>query len=484
MNRTKVFIGGQWQETVHGKQHIAIDPATEQEFGRAVIGTAEDADAVVAAAQAAFPAWAALSAEARADVLEDIALAWERRGEEVARLVSMEVGMPLQFSIFNNVLGPVATLRYYAALARGLQTEEDRTPIAFHGKTKVRKNPVGVVAAIIPWNFPLMLMVTKIAPALAAGCTVVVKPAEQNALSAHVVSEIMAEAGVPAGVVNIVAGNADFASAVVAHQHVAKVAFTGSTPVGRTIAGVVGQRLGETNLELGGKSAAIVLDDADLDHTLAQLPPLSFMNSGQTCFAQTRVIATPGIYDAVVDGYARYAERQVLGSPLDEQTTMGPVISAEQRGRVHRLVSTGIENGARLVSGGLAGEVPDSGFYVAPTVFADVDNSWEIAQEEIFGPVVCIIPASDEADAVRLANDSVYGLAGSVWTRNEELGHDIARQVEVGSFGINGYLPDPGAPWGGLKASGSGRENGPEAVDSYLRADTIYHFEVPSAPGP
>ncbi|MDQ0821416.1 aldehyde dehydrogenase (NAD+) [Arthrobacter sp. V4I6] len=482
MNRTKMFIGGAWQETAQGTQRDLVNPATEEVFGQAVIATAEDAGPAVEAAHSALPAWSMTSGATRADLLERIARAWEGRGSEVALLVTQEMGMPLRDSAFNNVAGPVAVLRYYAGIARNVQLEERRAPFAFKGEVIVRKSPVGVVAAVVPWNYPLMLMATKLGPALAAGCTVVIKPAEENALSGYLVADIMAEAGVPPGVVNVVAGGPDFARALVAHPKVGKVAFTGSTPVGRSIAREVGGRLGSVNLELGGKSAAVVLDDADLVHTLSQLPPLSFLNAGQTCFAQTRVIATPNVYEEIVEGYRRYAKSQVLGSPLDEGTTMGPVVSGKQRQRINEYIEHGVSAGARLVSGGVTGEVPERGFYVRPTVFADVDNAWAVAQEEIFGPVVCIIRAKDEDDAVRIANDSPYGLAGSVWTGDVERGLALACLIEAGSFGINGYLPDMAAPWGGTKASGSGRENGPEAVDDFLRADTIYKFDGGAGP--
>jgi betaine-aldehyde dehydrogenase len=443
-----------------------------------VLAGAEDADTVVAAARQALETWSRSSGVDRANVLEAIACAWEARGDEIARLVTSEMGMPLPQSEFHNAAGPVGLLRYYADVARGFEAEESRVPFAFKGRAVVRKNPIGVVAAIVPWNFPMMLLATKLGPALAAGCTVVVKPAEENALSGFLLGEIMAKARVPAGVVNIAVGGADFAEALVRHPHVDKVAFTGSTSVGQGIASQVGERLGAVSLELGGKSAAIVLDDADLGHTLANLPPLSFMNSGQTCFAQTRIIATPGVYGEIVEGFAVFAKEQVVGSPFDPDTTMGPVVSARSQQRIAGFVEQGMSYGARVVAGGVDGEVPERGFYVAPTVFADVDNSWSIAQEEIFGPVVCIIPALDEEDAVRIANDSNYGLAGSVWTGDVERGMDIARRIEAGSFGINGYIPDLSSPWGGVKASGTGRENGPEAIENFLRSDTIYKFEA------
>ncbi|MCG2624771.1 aldehyde dehydrogenase [Arthrobacter sp. I2-34] len=478
MERTQMYVGGTWRDTAATRMRALTDPATGETIGHAAMAGAEDADTVVGAARRALGAWSRTSGAERAEVLEAIAGAWEARGDEMAGLVTREMGMPLSQSAFHNAAGPVGLLRYYAGIARGFEAVQSRAPFAFEGSAIVRRNPVGVVAAIVPWNFPMMLLATKLGPALAAGCTVVVKPAEENAFSGSLLGSILAEAGVPAGVVNVAVGGPDFAGALVRHPHVDKVAFTGSTAVGRLIASQVGERLGAASLELGGKSAAIVLDDADLAHTLANLPPLSFMNSGQTCFAQTRVIATPGVYEQVVEGFARYAKEQVVGSPFHPDTTMGPLVSARQRERVTGFIEQGLSSGARVVAGGVDGQVPGHGFYVAPTVFADVDNSWPIAQEEIFGPVVCIIPARDQEHAIHIANDSVYGLGGSVWTGDAERGMEIAGRIEAGSFGINGYLPDLSAPWGGVKASGTGRENGPEAIEAFLRTDTIYRFDT------
>lgn len=469
----------------HGRENAAagsrtrnlIDPSTGKSLGTTALVPASEVEMIVRSARGALGAWSARSGRDRAQVIEAIADAWEARADDMSLAVTREMGMPLGFSRFNNAVGPIAVLRYYAGLARRMEPEDSRTPFAFSGRVIVRRNPVGVVAAIVPWNYPWMLLATKLGPALAAGCTVIVKPAEENAISGGILGEILQAAGVPEGVVEVAVGGSDFAETLVRHPGVDKVAFTGSTAVGRRIAGIVGQRLGSVSLELGGKSAAIVLDDADMERTLAELPQLSFLNSGQTCFAQTRVIATPSVYERVVQGYVDYVDAQILGSPVDVHTTLGPVVSERQRENILNYIQLARAAGARVHRAAI--EIPTEGFFVPPTILADVDNGWDVAQEEIFGPVVCIIPARDEEHAVRIANDSDYGLAGSVWTRNVEKGIALSRQIAAGSFGINGYLPDLSSPWGGVKASGSGRENGPEAVDGFLRFDAVYEFASP-----
>lgn len=475
-----IYIGGRWVAPVRGERVTLIDPSTEAVLGEPYLATAEDAGAAVDAAAEAFESWSQLAYAERADVLERIAGIWERRAEEIAQSVSREMGMPIANSRLTNGVGAARNFRYYADMARTWQAEEVREAASFEGSVIVRSVPVGVVAAIAPWNYACYLITSKVAPALAAGCTVVLKPAVENALTSVLMAEVFEEAGVPAGVVNVVVGAPDFGAALVADPRVASVAFTGSTAVGKRIGAVVGERLASTNLELGGKSAAIVLDDADLETTLRDLPALSFRNSGQTCFAQTRVIATAGIYDQVVDGLAAWADAQVLGSAFDDTSTLGPLGTAGQRATAHRFIASGLASGARLVAGGLDADVPSPGFFVRPTVFADVDNASELAQEEVFGPVICVIRAEDEDDAIRLANASRYGLAGTVWTTDIERGTSVARRMETGSVGINGFRPDLASPFGGVKDSGSGRENGPEGLRVFLRPESIYRFGVPA----
>ena len=481
MHLGTVYLDGRFVPPAEGATAVLTDPSTGLPIATAAMGTAADVDAAVSAAERALPAWSAAGFAERAEVIDRLVAAWLRRSEEIAATVSREMGMPITMSRLTNGTGAAATLRYYADIARALDAEEQRTPMSFDGSVVVRRAPVGVVAAIAPWNYPCQLMATKIGPALAAGCTVVLKPPVENALTARILGELADEAEVPPGVLNVVVGDAAFGSGLVADPRVALVAFTGSTAVGRRIGSVVGERLGACNLELGGKSAAIVLDDADVDALIPALGPRAFRNSGQTCFAQTRIITTPGVHDAVVDGLASWARAQVLGHASDEATTFGPLATAAQRDRVRGFIEQGLADGAVLVAGGLDAEVPGDGFFVAPTLLDDVDNSSAVAQEEIFGPVVCVIRAVDEDDAVRIANDSPYGLAGSVWTGDQQRGAALARRIEAGTVGVNGYRPDMSSPFGGIKASGSGRENGPEGLEPFLRRDSLYLF-APAAP--
>jgi aldehyde dehydrogenase (NAD+) len=476
MSNTQMFINGAFADTTKKQQAEVINPSDGSILGSGVVATKEDVAPLVAAAKSALKVWSKTTPSERAAALGRLSAAWEARSAELVAAVSQEMGMPVGYSgIFNGFL-PMATYGYYAELAGAIELETTQPALGREGTVILRKNPVGVVAAIVPWNFPYVLLANKIAPALAAGCTVIVKPPVENVISARIASEIFEAAGLPAGVINVVAGDVEFSQALVAHPDVDRVAFTGSTATGKAIGAVAGGRLASVNFELGGKSAAIVLDDADLAHTLENLPGLSFMNSGQTCFAQTRVIATPGVYDRVVEGFKGWAEAQVLGDPLADSTTFGPLVHAAAVTRSHKYTTDAVTAGARLVAGGPDAPVPAAGNFVAPTVLADADNSSSLCQNEIFGPVVSIIRAKDEDDAIRLANDVDYGLAGTVWTTSPETALRVARQVEAGSFGVNGYIPDMGAPWGGVKASGTGREQGPQAIDDFTRIDTVYVF--------
>jgi betaine-aldehyde dehydrogenase len=338
----------------------------------------------------------------------------------------------------------------------------------------VRREPVGVVAAIVPWNVPQLVTMSKLAPALAAGCTVVLKPAPESPLNAYLMAELLHEAGVPAGVVNVVPGGREVGEHLVSHPGIDKVAFTGSTAAGRRIASICGQQLKRVSLELGGKSAAIILDDADLARTMEGLKFASLMNSGQACVAQTRVLVSRTRHDEIVDALAETVGAMRVGDPADLTTEIGPMVAKRQQERVASYIALGQQEGARAVAGGHGMPAGiDRGWYVRPTVFAGVTNEMRIAREEIFGPVISVIPYDDVADAVRIANDSDYGLAGSVWTTDAAAGLDVARRVRTGTYAVNAYTMDFTAPFGGYKASGLGREFGREGLEHYLEAKTI-----------
>jgi acyl-CoA reductase-like NAD-dependent aldehyde dehydrogenase len=393
----------------------------------------------------------------------------------MAQRVSSQNGMPISIATMLEGGFPVIVLRYMAGLVADATFEEER-PGYLGGTTIVRREPIGVVGGIVPWNYPQTLAAFKYGPALAAGCTIVLKPSPETVLDAFLLAEAAADAGIPPGVINIVPGGREVGAYLVQHRDVDKVAFTGSTAAGRRIAETCGRLLRPVTLELGGKSAAIVLDDADLD--LAKIGndlfAATLVNNGQTCYLGTRVLAPRSRYDEVIDTLAAFASSLAVGDALDPATQIGPMASDRHRDRVEGYIAKGTSDGARLVTGGGRPKNLNHGWFVEPTVFADVDNASTIAQEEIFGPVLAVIPYHDEADAIRIANDSDYGLGGSVWTTDAEHGKDVARRVRTGTIGINGYLPDPGAPFGGVKASGIGRELGPDAVTAYQQYKSIY----------
>ncbi len=368
---------------------------------------------------------------------------------------------------------PAVLLRYYAGLIREQAAEEVRAGLT-GGSIHVRREPLGVVAAIVPWNAPQTLSSMKFAPALAAGCTMVLKPSPETALDAFLLAEAVIEAGLPPGVLNIVPGGREAGASLVAHPGVDKVAFTGSTAAGREIGATCGRVLRPVTLELGGKSAAIVLDDVDVAAIGEQFLVATMMNNGQACFASTRVLAPRSRYDEIVDAVVTLVDGLTVGDPLDPRTQVGPLATARQRDRVEGYIAKGTQEGARLVAGGARPKHLAHGWYVEPTVFADVDNRQVIAREEIFGPVLTVTAYEDEADAVRIANDSEYGLGGSVWTSDDERGLAVARRVRTGTIGLNHYQVDPVAPFGGVKSSGIGREFGPEALQGYQQLKSIY----------
>jgi len=472
--RDKLFIGGEWVEPAGSGTIEVIEPATEEVLGRAPEGTPADIDRAVAAARRAFDAgqWAASSPRERAEVMAALSAQLQSRADELAQLTTREIGSPISTSILLQVFTAVSVLDYYTELARTFEFEQRR-----HGaftEVIVRHEPVGVVGAIVPWNVPLFIAMLKLGPALAAGNTVVLKPSPQTALDAYVLAECAQAAGVPAGVLNVVAAGGDIGEHLVTHPDVDKISFTGSTRTGRDIARLCGERLKRCTLELGGKSAAIVLDDADIAANIDKLVvAAAFPNNGQACAAQTRILASRDRYDEVVDAVAERVRALRTGDPLDPTTEIGPLVSRRQLDTVRGYITRGRDEGAKVaVGGGVPDHLP-KGWFVEPTVFVDVDNNMTVAREEIFGPVVVVIPYNDVDDAVRIANDSSYGLSGSVWTQDQEHGLDIARRVRTGTFGINGMGVDFGAPFGGFKCSGIGRECGPEGLLDYLEAKTI-----------
>jgi aldehyde dehydrogenase (NAD+) len=471
-HRDELYVGGRWQPAAGDERLVVRSPHDGALVGETAAAGPADVDAAVAAAAAAFEAgtWAGRPPAERIAVLEGLLERYAERQDELARLISLENGSPITFSSYGQVGAVPPLVEGFLAAARALPWDDELAG-AF-GTTRVWREPVGVVAAITAWNVPQILIVAKLVPALLAGCSVVVKPAPESPLDALVLAEVVDGLGLPEGVVSILPGGPEAGRRLVAHPAVDKVAFTGSTAVGREIAAVCGEQLKRTSLELGGKSAAIVLEDADVGRTAAGLRFASFMNNGQACAAQTRVLAPRARYAEVVDALAEAVTSFAVGDPLDEATEIGPLVSERQRDRVQGYVALGREEGARLVVGD--GPVPGSGWYVAPTLFADVDNGMRIAREEIFGPVLVVIPYDDEAGAVRLANDSPYGLGGSVWTADRARGLDVARRVRTGMFGVNGFGPDPAAPFGGYKASGIGREYGAFGLDAFVEVKAVH----------
>jgi aldehyde dehydrogenase (NAD+) len=480
LDRDAFFIDGGWAAPATSGTIQVVSPHSEQVVATVPEGSTADIDAAVAAARRAFDEgpWPRMSPEERIEVIQAFSMLYAGKLAEMAELITIEMGSPTSFANLAQSPAPWMQIESFLAIAREFAWEETR-PGALGGDVIVRREPVGVVAAIPPWNVPQFTTISKVVPALLAGNTVVVKPAPETPLDTYLMAELLAEAGVPAGVVNIVAAGREVGEHLVAHPGIDKVAFTGSTAAGRKIAAVCGEQLKRVSLELGGKSAAIVLDDADLGATMEGLKFVGLMNSGQACVAQTRILASRKNYAAVVDALAETVSGMSVGDPADPATEIGPMVAQRQQERVEKYIALGQEEGARLVVGGNG--MPDglsTGWYVRPTVFADVDNRMRIAQEEIFGPVLSVIAYDDVDDAVRIANDSDYGLAGTVWTADQEAGLSVARRVRAGTYGVNTYTMDFAAPFGGFKDSGIGREFGPEGLAQYTELKAIY----PTAP--
>ena len=474
IRKDKFFIGGEWVAPASDRRFTLINASTGEEYGSAPEAAEADVDAAVAAARRAFESsgWSDATPAARAEVMLRFAAAIAARGDEIAKTVSAQNGMPISLSSMLESQFPTGVLQYYAQVAQGLDAPDVR-PSQMGKETIVKKSAIGVVAAIVPWNFPVTLAISKIAPAMAAGCTLVIKPSPGTVLDSYLLAEAAQEAGVPAGVINWVAADRDVGAYLVSHPGVDKVAFTGSTGAGRAIARTCGELLRPVTLELGGKSAAILLDDADIGTFLQGIPMASMLNNGQACYNGTRVLAPRNRYGEVVDALAGFANSLVVGDALDPATHVGPMASSAHRDRVESYIAIGKQE-ARLVAGGGRPSSTNQGWFVEPTIFADVENSDRIAQEEIFGPVLAVIPYDGEDEAVRIANDSEFGLGGSVWSADSAHATEVAGKVASGTVGVNGYMPSLGSPFGGIKASGLGREFGPEAVGGYQNTKSIY----------
>jgi acyl-CoA reductase-like NAD-dependent aldehyde dehydrogenase len=470
----KHLIGGSWVPSASGATFDSIDPATGEPIAHVALGNADDVDAAVRAARSAFPAWADADPMDRTRVLLKLAELIEANTDELAELESRDMGKPIREARTRDLPTVVRTWLYAAGWPTKLTgTTNPSDPGVF---SCTIREPIGVVGAITPWNFPLVIACWKIAPALACGNTVVHKPAEGSPLSALRIAELALEAGVPPGVWNVVTGGADAGAALAVHRDVDKVSFTGSTETGREIQRAAASNLKRLTLELGGKSANVVLDDADLDAALDGAMRATFRNQGQVCTAGGRLVVHEAVADALVDGLTERVGSLRLGSPLDTATEVGPLVSERQREHVLDLYRAAVAEGGRAAVGGGTASVAASpgGFFVEPSVFVDTNNEMRINREEIFGPAVAVIRVHDEEEAVRVANDTPFGLAAAVWSRDGARAHRVARALRAGTVWVNMYGGlDPYAAYGGRGWSGYGYELGPQTIDEYTTLKTI-----------
>jgi aldehyde dehydrogenase (NAD+) len=463
------YIGGAWLKSRSLARIEVTNSATEEVVATVPAGSPDDAVAAVAAARAAFDDWSATAAEERKHFLLQLATGLRARSEDIARSITTEVGMPLKLSQRIQAALPVQVMESYGKLLDGYSFDER---IA---NSLVVRESVGVAACITPWNYPLHQIVAKVAPALAAGCTVVVKPSELAPLTAYMLAEIVHDAGLPTGVFNLVCGTGPVVGEALArHPDVDIVSFTGSTRAGKRVSELAAQTVKRVALELGGKSASIVLEDADFARAIRATVNSCFLNSGQTCTAQTRLLVPERRYEEAAQHAVQAAKSFNLGDPMDEATKLGPLISAGQRERVRQYIRKGVEEGAELLLGGpdAPADLP-KGYFVLPTVFGRVRPDMAIAQEEIFGPVLSILTYTDEADAVRIANNTVYGLAGGVWSGDAARALRIARGIRAGRVDVNGGAYNILAPFGGYKQSGHGREFGRFGLEEFLEVKAL-----------
>jgi len=468
--RDKFFIGGEWVEPAGSGMIDVINSTTEEVMGKVPEGLPEDADRAVAVAKIAFRGWSEATPEARSKYLTDAAEKLKERQNEIALLIAKEVGMPLPLATAVQAGMPLANMKFYAKLAASYKFEDE--PV---GNAAIVREPVGVVACITPWNFPLHQVVAKVAPALAAGCTVVLKPSEVAPLTAFVLAEVFQEVGLPPGVFNVVTGYGPVVGeALAAHPDVDMVSFTGSTRAGKRVSELASKTVKRVALELGGKSANVILDDANFEEAVGAGVGSCYFNSGQTCSALTRMLVPASRQEEAIKIAQETAEKFTVGDPVVGESKLGPLISSTQRDRVRNYIKKGVEEGATLVTGGADAPAGlEQGYFVKPTVFANVRDDMTIAQEEIFGPVLAIMPYQDEDDAIRIANGTVYGLAAGVWSGDVDRAKRVARRLRAGQVEVNGGKFNPFAPFGGYKQSGNGRELGKYGLEEYLEVKAM-----------
>ena len=476
----KFFIDGQWVDPSSPDTIKVVEPATEEIYFQ--IAEAKDADVAraVGAARTAFDTgpWPKMTHAQRAEYLRAIGEAVRERADDVLQIWPRESG--IMYPVAQGMLGGVPdAYAYYADLAETFAFEEPATPTAGGNYGMISREPVGVVGAIIPWNAPMTLIAYKLAPALLAGCTVILKSSPEAPGASYIMAEIAEKVGLPPGVLNVLTADREVSESLVRDRRVDKIAFTGSTAAGRRIAGIMAERIGRYTLELGGKSAAVILDDMDLQEAAATLSGAECFLSGQVCSSLTRIVVPRRRHDEIVEALASTFSQVRVGDPFDSSVQMGPLAMERQRDRVEGYIKSGIAEGAQLATGGGRPKDLDRGWFVEPTVFGNVDNSWKIAQEEIFGPVLSVIPAEDEQQAIAIANDTIYGLNASVFTHDAERAREVAGQLRAGTVGHNNFRTDFGIGFGGFKQSGIGREGGRAGLEPYLENKTIILEDKP-----